>query len=387
MRDYLKKIIAEKEAKVNDLRSKANESESIDEVRSIGAEIDTLNIEISEARKMLERIENEDRSAMNPLATYGEGRATANDGDMEYRKAFMDFVINGKAIPEELRETTMTTDVVSAIPTVLVNRIVEKMQASGMILNRVTRVAFPAGIVVPTTSVRPVATWVAEGAGSDVQKLATGKIVFSYFKLRCEVAITAEVNAMTLSAFEDLLVDQVAKAMVIAIEEAIIAGDGDGKPTGILSAASADIPADRQIKTTGKDGAWTYADLVAADSAVPAEYEDSAVWFMTKKQFGAVLGMVDGNGQPVARVNYGIAGRPERYLMGREVVIHPYATQMGPAIAAIFDFGDYVLNTIYDMGIQRKQDWDDEDYHTKAVMSVDGKPVSTESLVVVTAGN
>ena len=31
------------------------------------------------------------------------------------------------------------------------------------------------------------------------------------------------------------------------------------------------------------------------------------------------------------------------------------------------------MNTIYDMGVQRKQDWDTEDMLTKAVMSVDGK--------------
>lgn len=41
----------------------------------------------------------------------------------------------------------------------------------------------------------------------------------------------------------------------------------------------------------------------------------------------------------------------------------------------MFDFGDYVLNTIYDMGISKKQDWETEDLLTKAVMSVDGKAV------------
>jgi hypothetical protein len=56
---------------------------------------------------------------------------------------------------------------------------------------------------------------------------------------------------------------------------------------------------------------------------------------------------------------------------------------MGDNVAGIYDFRDYVLNTIFDLGIQRKQDWDTEDYLTKAVMSVDGKPVSAASLVVM----
>ena len=43
-----------------------------------------------------------------------------------------------------------------------------------------------------------------------------------------------------------------------------------------------------------------------------------------------------------------------------------------------------MLNTIYDLGIQRKVDWDTEDNRTKAVMSVDGKVVDKGSLVTIT---
>ena len=53
-------------------------------------------------------------------------------------------------------------------------------------------------------------------------------------------------------------------------------------------------------------------------------------------------------------------------------------------VAFLFNPKDYVLNTNYNMGIQRKQDWDTEDYLTKAVMAVDGKVVDKNSLVTVT---
>lgn len=39
-----------------------------------------------------------------------------------------------------------------------------------MILPLVTRTAYKTGMVIPTASVKPTATWVAEGAGSDKQK-------------------------------------------------------------------------------------------------------------------------------------------------------------------------------------------------------------------------
>jgi len=90
---------------------------------------------------------------------------------------------------------------------------------------------------------------------------------------------------------------------------------------------------------------------------------------------------VDQAGQPIARVNYGIAGQPERSILGRDVVVSPYVAD---DTMFMFDFADYVLNTIYDMGISKKQDWETEDLLTKAVMSVDGKVVDNGSIVKMT---
>ena len=102
---------------------------------------------------------------------------------------------------------------------------------------------------------------------------------------------------------------------------------------------------------------------------------------MNKKTFAMVQGLMDDSGQPVGRVNYGIGGNLERMILGRDVVIAPYVDEN---VMFMFDFSDYILNTIYDMGIQKKQDWETEDLLTKAVMSVDGKATDTGSLVKYT---
>ena len=309
-------------------------------------------------------------------------RSFEDDGDftdsMQYRKAFQEYVATGKKIEVRDNQNTMTTDVGSVIPTMLVNRIVQKMESYGMILPLVARTSFAGGIEVPTSSVRPVATWVAEGAGSDRQKKTTGVITFTNHKLRCEISMTQEVKSMAISAFEAKFVDEVASAMVIAIEKAILAGTGSGQPTGILHGT---IPAAQTVEWVAETP--TYAELIAAEAAIPVEYEASAKWFMTKAQFYSILGMMDENKQPVARVDHGTEGRLQHTIFGRDVVIHPYATEMGSHLAGIFDFNDYLLNTIYDLGIMRTQDWDTEDWLTKAVMNVDGKPLTLDSLVVV----
>ena len=48
------------------------------------------------------------------------------------------------------------------------------------------------------------------------------------------------------------------------------------------------------------------------------------MWYMTKTTFMKFIGMVDNDGQPIARVNYGLNGKVDRFLLGRAVVCNDY---------------------------------------------------------------
>ena len=162
-------------------------------------------------------------------------------------------------------------------------------------------------------------------------------------------------------------------------------------PTGILSAT---VPTGQALEIAANDK-LSYSTLCDVEAAIPAEYEANAKWCMTKKTFMSFIGMVDQNGQPIARINYGINGKPERTLLGREVIL--YVPQSGShlknyadtvsadsLIAFVYDFSDYTLNSNYDLGIQHKIDWDNEDHRTKPVAAYDGKVVDNGSLVTLT---
>lgn len=261
---------------------------------------------------------------------------------------------------------------------------VEKLESTGMILALVTRTAYKGGVSIPVSTVKPTATWVNEGAGSDKQKkniAKDGMITFAYHKLRCAVAVSLEVDTMAISAFETLLINNIVEAMTKALEQAIIDGNGTGKPKGIL----AEIPADGQ---TIESAAPSYSDLIKAEGALPMAYENGAVWCMSKKTFMEYVGMTDKNGQPIAKVNYGTSGKPERTLLGRTVVLCDYVASYSAALAKdtifafLFNFKDYVLNTNYSMGVKKYEDNDTDDQITKGIMLVDGKVVDKNSLVV-----
>lgn len=303
------------------------------------------------------------------------------ESELAYRNAFMDFVLRDAPIPTELRETTNTSDIGSVIPQTVLNRIIEKLDASGMILPLITNTSFKGGLTIPLSTVKPKATWVAEGSGSANQKKTTGSITFNYHKLRCAVAVTLEVETMALAVFEQVLVNNIVEAMTIALEQAIISGDGIGKPKGIL----AEIPNEGQLLDVAK---IEYQTLVDVEAALPLEYETNAVYVMTKKTFMKMASIKDENGQPIGRVNYGIAGAIERSLLGRSVVLCNYldsfdSAATGNPFAFLYNFKDYILNTNYQMGVKKYEDNETDDLVTKAIMIADGKSVDNGSLVVL----
>lgn len=333
-----------------------------------------------------------------PIAGFGAGASMGNNQEDEtdcmydsvgYRKAFMNYVLKGEAIPKEFRnanETTKTTDIGAVIAPVVIKRIYEKMEAIGMLMPLVTKTSFSAGATVPTSSVKPVATWVAEGGTSDKQKKPAGQIDIKGYKLRCAVSMNLESSVMSLDIFETLYVKSVSEAMVKAQEQAFISGTGAGQPKGVLleevaEGQNVDIAAAADVD---------YQTLVAAEAALPLAYENGAVWNMTKKTFMSFIGMVDANKQPIARTNYGIDGKPERTLLGRRVILNDYMTGLGTAIAKdtvvafLFDWSDYMFNINYNMTVKSYEDNDTEDQITKAVMICDGKVVDKNSLVTIT---
>ena len=310
----------------------------------------------------------------------------------EYKKAFMAYVLTGRKIPGELTNVdanTKTSDVGAAIPPTTLQKNYEKMESVGMILPRVTHTSYKGGVTVPTSSAKPTATWVAEGAGSDKQKKALGSITFAYHKLRCAISMSLEVSLVTYPMFESQFVANVAEAMVKAEEKAIIDGSGSGQPKGVLKET---VVTGQNIDIAAATTALAYTDLVKAEAALPQAYDADAVWCMTKKTFfEQIVGMVDDNKQPVARVNYGINGKPIYSLFGREVLlVGDYLPSFTASVSAdtvfafIFNFKDYLWNENLGLTFRRYVDNTTDDEVTVALSLVDGKAVDVNSLVTLT---
>lgn len=413
-----KERLLEIKTKLAELRSEIDASENAEEIKQKGEEIAQLEKEreeiIEEAEKNLEDTDKEVEARAKEMASkqiedaknkelearekvvlgsFGmkKGKEEENMNDkyssLEYRQAFMDYVLRGKEIPAELRAdaTTQTTDIGSVIPTTLMNKIIQDIKSYGHIFSRVTHTNFKGGLEIPTSDSRAVATWTAEGSVSTKQKKEVkGKVSFLYHKLQCRVATTLEASTVSLDVFEAQIVADIKEAMTIALETAIISGTGEGQPTGILNSNITNI-----VEFTEEEiGSWdkwskTFAKLPLGKRSNVALIVNSETYE------GNLDGAVDKNGQPIARTNYGMDGSVNYRFKGKETILVEGLlpsfddAEAGEVFGIVGDLKDYYLNSNLQMVMRRYFDEDLDEYVDKATLIADGKVVSTQGFILL----
>ena len=330
------------------------------------------------------------------VATFGrenpENRATEVDkyDTVEYRKAFMEYVTRGvKSDVLEYRDdaTTGTSDISAVIPTTILNRIVEKMSEAGIIWNRVTKTAIQGGVKIPVATAKPTASWVNPGNMAEKQnKQVTGTITFSYHKLQVRVAVELVAATVALPIFEATISDNIAEAMVKALDKAILIGGGDGEPLGIAN----DTIASTQVVQVTADDLGQYDTWVKALAKMPRSYRAGAVLIMNDADWNKyIVGMLDANGQPVARTTFGLNGVEQERFLGKEVIpIEEHLTSIddassGDVIAIYCRLQDYMVNSNMAITYRRYFNEDTDEWISKATMIADGKLADRNGVVLI----
>lgn len=330
------------------------------------------------------------------LATTGQPETRTEDKEdkfesKEYRKAFMDYVTRGvKSDILEFRAdaVTGTGDIGAVIPTTILNKIVEKMEDVGRIWSRVTKTSVQGGVQIPVSTAKPTATWVSAGTMSEKQKkTVNGTISFSYHKLQCRVAVELVAGTVALSVFEATISNNIAEAMVKALEEAIISGSGTGEPLGITKDTG--IPAAQVIEVAAADFS-KYKTWTTLMGKVPRSYRSGVVLIMNDADWNThIVGMVDNNGQPVARVTYGLDGTIQERFLGREVIpveeLLPSidTAAVGDVVGILVRLEDYMVNSNMAITYRKYFDENTDEWISKSTMIADGKLADPNGVVLI----
>jgi HK97 family phage major capsid protein len=223
----------------------------------------------------------------------------------EYRDAFLRG-LQGKELTAEERAAVTAT---AAIPTQTMNEIIHKLELNPLIA-AVDVTNIPGYVTYPAESVVNDASWLDMEVGSTDSTDAISSITLGAYKLIKTVEITADVDAMSIDAFEAWLVSRLVNKIEKAIDAGILTGTGTTQCTGIVTTKST---ADGTFTRAG----ITWAQLCAIMGKLPGQYHNGAKFvFNPEFFFGKVIGMVDSSKQrvvvldPQGAVKYNVMGYP-----------------------------------------------------------------------------
>ena len=203
------------------------------------------------------------------------------------------------------------------------------------------------------------AYWQGEGAAITPSRPSVQLRNLRLHKLSALVPASDELmeDAAALDAF---IADEAARAIRYKAEDAILNGDGVGKPLGLLNAGA--------LVTVDEEGSQSADTVVAENIAkmyarMPASSLAGAVWLINQDVLPQVLTMTLGD-QPIYLPPNGVAPAPFGTLLGRPIVLTPHCQTVGDVGDVLFvDLRQY-LTLIKRGGLQTASSihlWFDQD--------------------------
>lgn len=359
-----------------------------EQIEKLEKEVDDLNTEQEQLRKERLEVLNERGRNIEMPADRKRNKEDKDDEDkdpydtLEYRRAFRNYIMHrDKSIFKRADETTETDDVGAIVPTTISDEVVQKLKDFGDIFNKVTVTNFQGGVEIPVGGTKPTAEWTSEGSVADKQKQSMDDtITFSYHKLQIRVAQTLLASTVSLDVWERVVAQNIAEAMVVKIEEAIISGDGSGKPEGIVEASTDVIPSENRIDFQTSDADYKgWVNKLIGNIPLAYRKRRNGVVLMNPATWDKyVQGLVDDNGQPVARTTYGLNGELSQRFLGREVILREEIPSLdeasdGDTVVIYGDLSEYIVNTNMQIRQRNYFDEDTDEYIQKSTMILDGK--------------
>jgi len=301
----------------------------------------------------------------------------------------MNFACRREPIPEKFRNeasVTMTTDVGAVIPTTWGKEIIRNLKERGVIFKQLRHMNIKGGVEIPILDLMPVATWVGEGASEDQKLAATKTISFKYYGLECKIAQSILVSVVTLDAFQALFVELATEAVMAAVEKGVFQGTGEGQMLGVCNDPRVTNVVEMTVDDVAKWAQWKKKFF----AKIPKRYQTGKLHMAQGTFEGYIDGMVDQNGQPVARVNYGIAGSPTYRFGGKDVetveedVLPSFETAASGDVFAVFmNMKNYIFNSNMQMTVIQWTDHDTNQKKTKVMLICDGKAGDTNGIILL----
>jgi HK97 family phage major capsid protein len=397
----------------DELIQRAQESQNIEEVRMLHGMIDNV-------RNILSNLDTEERAATpvqhDEAVPAGaelrgaevRGSFTQNNAitraenpleSIEYRKAFMDYALNGTAIPAQFRaEAISTGDTAPAIPLTIMREVINTVRERyGNLYAKVRKTAMKGGVEYPIGALKATFKWINESTASPRQKLdPLAKIQFAYHTAEIRIAQTFLSQLLTIEDFENKIVEVIAIAYLEAMDYGIINGTGNGQMLGILNDPRVTSQEGHIITMTAAQlSDWTQWRK-RFFSKIPLGYRGGEFIFPLSTVDAYLETMADGNNNPIFRqatgleVNDGDARDPNGRFFGRSVsLVEPTilpdfdSASSNDIIGIYWDPREYAINENFGFTMRRYFDEETNEWVDKALVVVDGKVLNPKGIYLI----
>lgn len=308
----------------------------------------------------------------------------------EYKQAFMNFVCRSEPIPAQFRSnaaaSTATSDTDAVIPTTTLKEIIRNLKERGIIFQSLRRLNVRGGVEIPILDLYPTASWVGEGASEDQKLSATKTVSFKYYGLECKLSQSILVSVVTFEEFQSLFVDLATEAVIAAIEKGVFTGTGTNQMLGVCK----DERVTNVVEMTETDFSSYSSWKKKVFAKIPLKYQTGKFYMSLGTFEGYIDGMVDTNGQPIGRTNYGITEGSKYRFGGKDVqpvepdVLPDFDTAAADAVVAVYmNMKDYCFNSNMTMTVVIWTDHDTNQKKTKVMLICDGKAADTNGIILI----
>ena len=263
---------------------------------------------------------------------------------VEYRDLWIKN-LQGRLNEEEARAYA-AADANNAVPTLVSDKMFEKMKKLAPMLSEITLLRVAGNVKFATEGVRNTAVKHTENSAMTAAADTIVNVTLGGFEFMKVIQISRTAALMSVNAFEDWLVEMLAGDIARAIDDYII----NDATNGI--AALTYTTGTNQILDTATTG-YKYADICDLIALLPAAYDAEAKFLTNKKTlYGQIAQIVDSAKRPIFvpdTVN-GIGGT----LMGYPVVVDDYVTTANGAVY-LGKWTDVVGNLPEDIHVDRDE--------------------------------
>ena len=293
-----------------------DELEKIDERRSaIAAEVETADASILEERdqeskelearkaELLEKkeaLEAEERAAEEvanntveteeielPTEERNETMEKVYGIDSEEYRSAWSKVLQGKKLTEVEERAYATTDAANAVPLAVADKFFEKIKKLAPMLSEITLMQVAGNIKFTAEGTRNAAQLHTENSAVAPAADMVVSVQLGGNEFMKVIRISQSVVTMSISAFEDWLVDMLSGDIARAIDNFII----NDASNGIVALVSTSTT--NKVTQTATAG-YGYADICNLVALLPAGYDSEAKFLVSKKVlFNNIKGIVD----------------------------------------------------------------------------------------------